>query len=153
VVVAGDTVVTVLWPVPQLVVVGPGPVAEALARTAALIGWRPQIAGEVAMATGLIAGLAGIDSVVVASHDLELAGPALAAALASDVGYIGALGGHRMQQSRAEWLAFRGVTDLGRVHGPAGFDIGAESPAEIAVAIVAQALAVGRGRLPRTLEA
>jgi len=79
---------------------------------------------------------------VVTSHDVEVAGPALAAALASPVGYLGALGSRRTQQARADWLAYRGITELDRVHGPAGLDIGATTPAEIAVAILAETLAV-----------
>jgi xanthine dehydrogenase accessory factor len=98
---------------------------------------------EVSTATGAIAAMGGPDKLVVVSHDLELAGPALAAALAGEVGYIGALGSRRTQQARADWLAYRGVTDLERVHGPAGLDIGANTPAEIAVSILAEALAVG----------
>ena len=74
-----------------------------------------------------------------------MAGPALRAALAGEVGYIGALGSRRTQQSRADWLAYRGITDLDRVHGPAGLDIGANTPAEIAVSIIAEALAVASG--------
>jgi xanthine dehydrogenase accessory factor len=79
---------------------------------------------------------------VVTSHDVEVAGPALAAALEGNVGYIGGLGSRRTQQARADWLAYRGVTDLERIHGPAGLDIGASTPAEIAVSILAEALAV-----------
>ena len=82
---------------------------------------------------------------MVLSHDDELAGPALRAALQGDVGYIGGLGSRRTQQARADWLAYRGITDIERIHGPAGLDIGAGSPAEIAVSIVAEALAVASG--------
>lgn len=148
-----DRVVTVLVPVPRLVIVGSGPVASALDAAAALLGWHTEITNDAAIAGGLIAVLAHTDKVVVAAHDVELAGTALAAALESEAGYIGALGGRRMQQTRADWLAYRGVTDLARIHGPAGLDIGAETPAQIAVAILAQALAAEAGKtLPRTLD-
>jgi xanthine dehydrogenase accessory factor len=143
-----DRVVTILWPVPRLVVVGAGGVAEALTGMADLLGWHRQILSDASSATGVIAGLAAIDKVVVTSHDDDIAGPALAAALAGPVGYIGALGSRRVQQSRADWLAYRGVTDLSRVHGPAGLDIGATTPAEIAVSIVAEALATRASSAP-----
>jgi xanthine dehydrogenase accessory factor len=148
-VVSAERVVTILWPVPQLVIVGFGPVADALAPAAALLGWRTRTVSDPATAAGLIAALAGLDKLVVASHDQELAGRALAAALDSDVGYIGALGGRRAQQARADWLAYRGYSDLSRIHGPAGLDIGADSPAEIAVSILAEAVAVQAGTVAR----
>jgi xanthine dehydrogenase accessory factor len=136
--VTDDTVVSVFFPVPRLVVVGAGPVGEALRANAELLGWRAQVVGD----PGSIAGLSPLDSVVVAAHDLDLAGAALTAALRSEAGYIGSLGSRRMQEARTAWLAYRGVTDTSRVHGPAGLDIGARTPAEIAVAILAEALAV-----------
>jgi xanthine dehydrogenase accessory factor len=142
--IAGDTVATTLWPVPTLVVVGTGPVADALAIAAAPLGWRVEVTNDAAIATGTIARLSAMDMVVTAAHDLELAGTVLAAALRSEAGYIGALGGRRMQETRADWLAYRGITDLARVHGPAGLDIGADTPAEIAIAILAEALSVTR---------
>jgi xanthine dehydrogenase accessory factor len=149
--VAPDTVITVLWPVPKLVIVGSGAIADALTRAADLLGWQTRIVTEVSAATGVIATLAALDKLVVTSHDNDLAGPALAAALAGEVGYIGALGSRRTQESRTDWLAYRGVTDLSRVHGPAGLDIGAGTPPEIAVSIIAEALAArsgaGRGSL------
>ncbi|MBX6748636.1 MAG: XdhC family protein [Micromonosporaceae bacterium] len=140
-----DAVVTVLWPVPKLVIAGTGPIVDALRANAELLGWQVQVASEPSHATGLIAGLSALDNVVVASHDLELAGTALQAALTSEAGYIGALANRRTQQARADWLAYRGVTDLSRVHSPAGLDIGSRTPPEIAVAVLAEALAVRSG--------
>ena len=139
-----DRVVTVLWPVPQLVVTGGGPIADALTDAAHLVGWQVIVEPDPQTASGLIASLAELDSVVVIGHDVEASSRCLAAALESRVGYVGALGSHRMQQQRADWLAYRGITDLDRVHGPAGFDIGARSPGEVAVAIVAEAIAAHR---------
>jgi xanthine dehydrogenase accessory factor len=75
-------------------------------------------------------------------HEVEPVGRVLAAALGSEVGYIGALGSRRMHEQRVDWLAYRGITDVARVHGPAGLDIGASSAGEIAISIIAQALAV-----------
>ena len=146
-------VTTVLWPVPKLVVVGAGEVVNAVQAAAKLLGWDVFVADEVAIASGLIAGLAVLDKVLVVSHDLELAGPTLSAALSSQAGYIGALGSRRTQQARADWLAYRGITDLDRVHGPAGLDIGANSPAEIAVSILAEALAAASGAMSRATAA
>ena len=136
-------IISVFVAVPQLVIVGGGPIAEALAELAPLVGWQAQIAASRDMATGLITPLSGHDKVVVAAHDLELAGSGLAAALESRCGYIGSVGSRKMQADRADWLAYRGVTDLSRVHGPAGLDIGAANPGEVAVAIVAEAIASG----------
>jgi xanthine dehydrogenase accessory factor len=137
-----DSVVTVLRPVPKLVIAGAGPVVNALRANAELLGWRVEVAADPGRVTGLIAGLSPLDNVVVVGHDLEFAGMALQAALASPAGYIGALGSRRIQQARADWLAYRGVTDLARVHTPAGLDIGSRTPPEIAIAILAEALAV-----------
>lgn len=139
-----DRVISVFAAIPQMVIVGGGQIAEAIMELAPLVGWQAQIAGARDMATGLIAPLSGQDKVVVAAHDLELAGSGLAAALESNCGYIGSVGSRKMQADRADWLAYRGITDLKRVHGPAGLDIGAESPGEVAVAIVAEAIASAR---------
>ena len=144
--VSQDQIVTAFWPVPGLVVVGGGSIADALVATSGVLGWNAQVANDASTAIGLVARLAGIDKIVVLSHDLEVAGPALEAALAGPVGYIGALGSRRTQQNRADWLAYRGVTDIDRIHGPAGLDIGANTPAEIAIAIVAEALAAQAGK-------
>ncbi len=139
-----NRVVSLFVAVPRLVVVGEGPIAQALAGLAPLVDWQAQIAATRDTATGLIASLSGHDKVVIAAHDLELAGHGLAAALESNCGYIGSIGSRKMQADRADWLAYRGITDLSRVHGPAGLDIGANSPGEVAVAIVAEAIAAAR---------
>ncbi|MDT4910252.1 MAG: xanthine dehydrogenase accessory factor, partial [Pseudonocardiales bacterium] len=81
----------------------------------------------------------------------ELGGRALAAALSARPGYIGALGSRRTQQARADWLAYRGIVELDRIYGPAGLDIGANTPAEIAVSVIAEAMAVKSGSNPRSL--
>ena len=142
----GERLVSVFIAVPQLVVVGDGPVAEALVELAGWVGWQARAASEPGVVSGLTAQLSGRDMVVVAAHDLELAGAALAAALASGCGYIGSVGSKKMQADRSDWLAYRGITDLTRVRGPAGLDIGAATPREIAVSIVAQA--ISERRLP-----
>ena len=139
-----DLVVSVFEAIPRMVIVGGGPIAEALAELAPLVGWQAQIAPGRDMATGLIAPLSGRDKVIIAAHDLELAGSGLAAALDSDSGYIGSVGSRKMQADREDWLAYRGITDLDRIHGPAGLDIGANNPGEVAVAIVAEAIASTR---------
>ena len=139
--IVGDTVVTVLWPRSSLVVVGDEEAAEPLSQIASMLGWKPVVTDNASEASGLIASLSPIDSVVVMGHDLEMTGGALAAALESEAGYIGAVGSRRLQQSRADWLAYRGFTDLSRVAGPAGLDIRARNPVEIAVSIVAEIVA------------
>jgi xanthine dehydrogenase accessory factor len=149
--VAADLVVTVLWPVPTVVIIGAGAIADALAAAAALLGWHTREITDVDEATATIAGLAVVDKVVVLSHDEELGGRALAAALSARPGYIGALGSRRTQQARADWLADHGITELNRIYGPAGLDIGANTPAEIAVSVLAEAMAVKAGSKPHSL--
>lgn len=139
------SLVTVLRPVPQLVLVGGGPIAAALQPAAGLLGWRVTPVTDAGAVVGVLAALSALDKVVVIGHDEELAGTALAAALSGPAGYIGLVGGRRALQRVAEWLAYRDVTDLGRVHGPAGLEIGAQSPAEVALAVLAEALAVSTG--------
>jgi xanthine dehydrogenase accessory factor len=140
-----DRVVSVFKAVPELVVVGGGPIADALAGMATALGWNVRVLADSASAAGVIAALSPADKVVVAAHDLELAGAALLAAIESGAAYIGSVGSRRMQENRADWLAYRGVTDLSRVHGPAGLDIGAETPGEIAVSVLAEAISVSAG--------
>ncbi|MEO1502881.1 MAG: XdhC/CoxI family protein [Pseudomonadota bacterium] len=79
-------------------------------------------------------------AVVCLTHDAKLDDPALIRALRSDAFYVGALGSPRTHAKRVERLKAEGLTDaeIGRLHAPIGLDIGAKSPAEIAVSILAQ---------------
>jgi xanthine dehydrogenase accessory factor len=86
-------------------------------------------------------------AVVTLTHDPKLDDPALHTALKADVFYIGALGSRKTHAARLGRLKAAGFSeaDGARIHGPVGLDIGALSPAEIAVAILAQITAVLRG--------
>jgi len=88
-------------------------------------------------------------AVVTLTHDPKLDDPALESALKSDVFYIGALGSKRTHAKRKERLAEVGITDemFARIHGPVGLNIGARSPAEIAVSILGQIIEVRARRL------
>ncbi len=79
-------------------------------------------------------------SVVTLTHDPKLDDPALTAALASPAFYIGCLGSSRTHARRLDRLRSAGITEDGiaRLHAPVGLDIGARSPGEIAVSIMAQ---------------
>jgi xanthine dehydrogenase accessory factor len=79
-------------------------------------------------------------AVVALTHDPKLDDPGLSSALKSEAFYIGALGSRTTHAKRLERLKAQGFTDseLGRIRGPIGLDIGARSPAEIAIAILAQ---------------
>lgn len=79
-------------------------------------------------------------AVVTLTHDPKLDDPALAEALNSEAFYIGALGSNRTHDRRKDRLAAEGVPaeQMARIHGPVGLNIGAKSPAEIAVSILAE---------------
>ena len=79
-------------------------------------------------------------AIVTLTHDPKLDDPALAAALRSDAFYIGALGSRKTHAARLARLKEQGFgdADIARIHGPVGLAIGAVSPAEIAVAILAE---------------
>jgi xanthine dehydrogenase accessory factor len=135
--------VVALWPVPTMVVVGDGLIAKALSGAADLLGWPSRVTPQAEPAIAAVRELHRSDVVVVLSHDRAVDGPVLAAALASPVGYIGGLGSRHTQEARREWLTAHGVAvqNQARVHGPAGLDLDAHTPAEIAISIVAEILA------------
>jgi xanthine dehydrogenase accessory factor len=164
---AGEGLELVSRPAPRLLVVGAVDTAEALCRGARALGWRTIVADprarfatperlpsadEVLLlwpdeALAEVAPDEGT-AVVVLAHEDRFDLPALAGALASDAFYVGAIGSRRTQASRREKLLAQGVSEqsLERIHGPAGLDVGADTPAETAVSILAEILAVRAGR-------
>jgi len=99
----------------------------------------------------------GIDrytAFVALTHDPKIDDPALTHALARDCFYIGALGSRKTHGRRLERLKAAGIKDaaLARIHAPIGIDIGAVSPPEIAVAIMAEITARLRQEAELALE-
>jgi xanthine dehydrogenase accessory factor len=88
------------------------------------------------------------DVVLVFTHDAKFDEPALIGALASDAGYIGALGSRRTQEARTERLLAAGVDEhaIARIHAPCGLDVGARTPPETVISILAEVIAVRTGR-------
>ena len=87
-------------------------------------------------------------AIVTLTHDPKIDDPGLVAALRSPAYYVGCLGSRRTHAARCDRLRDSGFDDddLGRLHGPAGLDIRAKTPAEIAVSILAQMIAVERAQ-------
>jgi xanthine dehydrogenase accessory factor len=154
-------------PPPRLIIVGAVHIAQSLAPMATMLEFDVTVvdprgawatanrfpgvkviqdwADEAFQAMGLDVSTA----VVTLTHDPKLDDPALEAALKSDVFYVGALGSRRTHAKRKERLAEVGITEeqFARVHGPVGLNIGAKSPAEIAVSILGQIIEVRARRL------
>jgi xanthine dehydrogenase accessory factor len=151
----------------RLLVFGAVDIAEALCRAAKELGWQTIVADprgtfatpeRMPSADELLVEwpdetLArvkpdGDTAVVVLSHEDRFDIPALKGALETDAFYVGALGARRNQERRRERLSEEGVAeeDIERIAGPAGLDIGAHSPAETAVSILAEILARRAGR-------
>ena len=92
--------------------------------------------------------LGGRDAVCVLTHDHKFDVPAIAAALKTSVGYLGAMGSRRTHSQRMERLRGAGVDSpsLERVMGPIGLDIGARTPEETAISICAEIIALRAAR-------
>ena len=166
----GDTTlfVDVVAPAPRLIVFGAVDYATALCRLARAAGWRPFVcdprsqfatperfpdAEEVVVAwpDEAFARLGGIDRatyVAILTHDPKLDDAALSIALRSDAPYVGAMGSRRAQAQRRERLLAAGLDEelLERVAAPIGLDLGAVSPEETALSIMAEVVAVRNGR-------
>ena len=160
----GETFVAIHNPPLRLAVVGAVHIAQALVPMARIAGLDPVVIdprgafgsqarfpGETILDEWPDKALAGygLDSrtaLVLLTHDPKLDDPALHLALKSECFYIGALGSTRTHAKRVGRLEEAGFTpaQIGRIHGPIGLDIGAASPSEIAVAILAQMVRVLR---------
>lgn len=89
--------------------------------------------------------------VILLSHDDRFDAEVLDFALRGRAGYVGAMGSRRTHQRRLEALHTLGTPDLHRLHSPVGLDIGAETPMEVAVAVMAEVIAVRAGASGRPL--
>jgi xanthine dehydrogenase accessory factor len=152
-------------PAPHMVIFGAVDFTAALVRAAKVLGYRVTVcdarpvfatrarfplADEVVNdwpdrylhANG--AGLGPRDAVCVLTHDPKFDVPAITAAVRTEVGYIGAMGSRRTTDTRNNRLRQAGLTEdqIGRVMGPIGIDIGARTPEETAISIVAEIIAV-----------
>ena len=164
---SGRVFVEELGPPGRLVVFGAVDTAEFLCRGAKELGWRTVVADarsrfatreRIPSADELLVEWPdevlerdppdSATAVVVLSHEDRFDIPALVGALRSDAFYVGALGARRNQERRREQLLEAGLDEheLERISGPTGLDVGAESPAETAVSILAEILAVRAGR-------
>jgi xanthine dehydrogenase accessory factor len=87
--------------------------------------------------------------VAILTHDPKIDDPALEIVLRSPVFYVGALGSKKTNESRMKRLADKGLlpAELERLHAPIGMDLGAKSPEEIALSVMAEIVAVKRGRV------
>jgi len=149
----GSIVISTVIPSTRCLIVGSGPMAEAICSQGALLGWETTIDESIDAATDFLATAGPADALAVLSHDASVDVPILLAALESSIGYVGGMGSRGTQTRRRQALRDQGHSDvdIARIHGPIGLDLGARTPAETSVAIVAEVLANRSGRAPGRL--
>lgn len=157
-----DIFFDVILPSPVLVIVGGAHISIALAKLAKILGYRTIIV-DPRRSFGNLARFPDVDqliqswpdqaladielnrstAVATLTHDPKLDDPALMVALTSQAFYIGALGSQKTQTKRRQRLLEAGLnqTQVNRLHGPTGLDIGASTPEEIALSIMAEIIA------------
>lgn len=163
-----EVFVEVYLPSPMLVIVGGVHIAIALANLAKTLGYRTVVV-DPRKAFGTETRFPHIDRLIQAwpdealneigltrstavamlTHDPKLDDPGLKVALPSPAFYVGALGSRKTQERRRQRLLAEGLTEthLARLHGPIGLDIGAKTPEEIALGVMAEIVAARNGRL------
>jgi xanthine dehydrogenase accessory factor len=169
----GKVFLTVHVPSPQLVITGAVHISQTLAPLGHLLGYAVTIVDpRTAFATPerfpevrVVAEWPDValpplnvdhyTAFVALTHDPKIDDPALLHALSRDCFYIGALGSRKTHAKRVARLKEKGMTDadIARIHAPIGLDIGAVSPAEIAVSIMAEITARLRQRADAAAEA
>ena len=164
-----DVFVQVHAPLPSMIIIGATDVAVALVQMAGLLGFHTTVidgrdrwatrerfpaadAVRVGMPSELIADmpLSPSTALILVSHDFKFDLPVLEVALESRVGYIGVLGSKRRACAIKEFLEGIGTSSdaAARIRIPVGLDIGARTPPEIALSVLAELIAVRSGRLP-----
>lgn len=159
----GLTLTTVFGPSWRLLLIGAGQLSQAVAAMAQMLGFEvlvcdPRDEYAPTLAIGNLIRIPGMPddvvrdlmpdihtAIVALTHDSKLDDMALLEALKSDAFYVGALGSARNQAARKQRLAEHfdlSQEELARLHGPVGLRIGAKTPAEIAVSIIAQIIEV-----------
>jgi len=156
-------------PPPQMLIFGAVDFSAALCRVAKVLGYRVTVvdarpvfatpqrfpqADEVVVdwphryMEKVASQISGRDAICVLTHDPKFDVPAVIAALGTEAGYIGAMGSRRTTQDRNRRLKEQGVTEaeLERIMAPIGLDIGARTPEETGVSIVAEIIALRSGR-------
>lgn len=161
-------------PPPQMWIFGAVDFTAALVKVAKVLGYRVVVcdaravfattqrfphADEVVVAwpNDLIAErgheLGARDAICVLTHDAKFDVPAIIGALGTSVGYLGAMGSRRTHADRVRRLKDEGVTDeeIGRIMAPIGLDLGARTPEETAISIVAEIITLRTGRQAQSL--
>jgi len=163
-------------PPPRMIIFGAVDFTAALARVAKVLGYRVSVCdarpvfatrARFPMADDVVNDwpdryllavgdeLGPRDAVCVLTHDAKFDVPAIVGALATDVGYLGAMGSRRTHDARLARLRDAGIGDAGlaRVHAPIGLDIGARTPEETAISICSEIIAERTGRRAASLRA
>lgn len=141
----GDSLAVEVFSLPtELVIVGESDLATAISQQGAILGWTSKIVDSLQDGVTIVDGIGANDALVVLSHDHDLGVPLMEKVLRDHPAtYVGGLGSRHTQQVRRDLLKRKGTgeSELERIHGPMGLDLGSRTPEETAMAICAEILA------------